>query len=285
MSRITSPSSTTLEQPKSSGTPVPTMVKAEPAANFAKRLSPILSPGIDIKPKLKLDTTDCDKMDIDETPPEVPPKSPFTERRCSPAPSALRTKSSRTQLMTPSSAQSGGTTPLSALDSHRSPLGNAPLPTPVSALSTSFTFGSPAIAQESRFSPRTEKRDPMSSCPSQKKELQAVHGRNMSESSVMDRGRPVRRSSKRQKTRACSETNNEQAAVDNWKLPSGMRLPEASEALSKADKSLLHKQARDQADKFEVLMKRDVASMSRVSLGSPTQRNPSLTRDIRNYVP
>lgn len=237
--------------------------KLEATGPLGRRLSPILSPGIDIKPKLKVDTTDCDRMDIDEIPPEVPPKPPFADRKCSPAPPPLKPKSSRTQLATPSSAQSGGTTPLSALDLRRSPFGSAPLPTPVSALSASFTFGSPSTALDSRSSPRSEKRDPLASCPTPKKELQAAHGRNMSESSVLDRGRPVRRSSKRQKTRACSENDNEQAVVDNWKLPSGLRLPEASESLSKADRTLLHKQARDQADKFEVLSKRDVTSMSR----------------------
>lgn len=41
-----------------------------------------------------------------------------------------------------------------------------------------------------------------------------------------------------------------------------MRMPEA-------DKELLHKQASDQAEKFEVLNKRDVASMSRVRFLPP----------------
>jgi hypothetical protein len=35
--------------------------------------------------------------------------------------------------------------------------------------------------------------------------------------------------------------------------------------MNEADKELLHKQAHDQAEKFEVLGKRDVASLSRVS--------------------
>lgn len=41
-----------------------------------------------------------------------------------------------------------------------------------------------------------------------------------------------------------------------------MRMPEA-------DKEILHKQAYDQAEKFEVLKKRDVASLSRVSILRP----------------
>jgi hypothetical protein len=48
-------------------------------------------------------------------------------------------------------------------------------------------------------------------------------------------------------------------------MPKGMRVHEASMRMSENDKELLHKQAYDQAEKFEVLNKRDVASMSRVS--------------------
>jgi hypothetical protein len=48
-----------------------------------------------------------------------------------------------------------------------------------------------------------------------------------------------------------------------------MRISEASRRMSDADKSLLHKQAYDQAGNFEVLNKRDVASLSRVSKPTP----------------
>jgi hypothetical protein len=83
----------------------------------------------------------------------------------------------------------------------------------------------------------------------------------------MERGRPSRRDSKRQRSRTVSETNNlETATPDPWQLPQGMRVPEASRRMSDADKSLLHKQAYDQAGNFEVLNRRDVASLSRVRL-------------------
>jgi hypothetical protein len=62
-----------------------------------------------------------------------------------------------------------------------------------------------------------------------------------------------------------SEANNSEATTpDPWQLPRGMRVPEASRRMSDADKRLLHKQAYDQAGNFEVLNKRDVASLSRV---------------------
>jgi hypothetical protein len=87
----------------------------------------------------------------------------------------------------------------------------------------------------------------------------------------MDRGRPSRRNSKRQRSRTLSETNNPEAVAtpDPWQLPQGMRVPEASRRMSDADKSLLHKQAYDQAGNFEVLNRRDVASLSRVSITAP----------------
>lgn len=88
------------------------------------------------------------------------------------------------------------------------------------------------------------------------------HNRNMSEPSIMDRGRPKRRNSK-DRGRAMSETCGPKAIPDSWKLPQGMRVSEASRRISDADKKLLHKQAYDQAGNFEVLNKRDVASLSR----------------------
>lgn len=85
----------------------------------------------------------------------------------------------------------------------------------------------------------------------------------------MDRGRPPSRNSKRQRSRAVSETTNPDAAAhDPWQLPHGMRVAEASRRMSDVDQKALHKQAYDQAGKFEVLNRRDVASLSRV--GIPT---------------
>ncbi|KAH4106986.1 hypothetical protein HBI82_035270 [Parastagonospora nodorum] len=218
----------------------------------AKPLSPIISPITSPKPLLKVDTTNFGG-DL-ELPPQVPPKSPTVERKGSPTPLVLNSKASRTQLMTPASVTSGGNTPLSAADTRRSP--NAiPLPTPPTTFINPFSTASPA---SSRGSPRVERRDPILA-------VSSSHNRNMSESSVMDRGRPSRRnSSKRQRDRAMSEAQNaEPPTPDPWQLPHGMRVPEASRRMSDADKSLLHKQAYDQAGNFEVLNKRDVASLSR----------------------
>ncbi|KAH6618872.1 Up-regulated during septation-domain-containing protein [Boeremia exigua] len=218
----------------------PTFTQASPSMSN-RPLSPILSPGL--KPNLKVTT-------INPTlPPEVPPKSPSIERKTSPAPLKLSSKSSKSQLTTPASATSGGVSPLSTYDVRRSPKTGALLHTPSSAQLHTFRTASP------RSSPRTEKQDPIATAGS--------HNRNMSESSIMDRGRPTQRT-KRSHSRTCSESTGPTVpAADNWSLPQGMRVPEASRRMNSVDQQSLHKQAYEQAGNFEVLNKSDVASLSR----------------------
>lgn len=222
--------------------------RVEPSLTFGKPLSPILSPGVPSKPALKVDT-DVIQEDV-ESPPEVPPKSPVAERKGSPSPLKLNTKTSRSQLATPVLATPGGMTPMSAFENRRSPNVN-----PLSAISNPFSAGSPGGGFDHRSSPKIERRDPLAS--------HNAHNRNLSESSVMDRGRPVRRGSKRSRSRTTSEAN-EEPAPDNWQLPKGMRVADAARRMQEAEKKTLYKQASEQAEKFEVMNKRDVASMSRV---------------------
>ncbi|KAF2200515.1 hypothetical protein GQ43DRAFT_70023 [Delitschia confertaspora ATCC 74209] len=238
-------------QPEQAGSPLATSETPKPetatSLGTGKPLSPILSPS-NPKPALKLDTSTSflETIDLDlDLPPEVPPKSP-SQRKGSPAPK-LNLKASKPQLITPASATSA--TPVSAVETRRSPnvtLAALPMLFPATFTSTSL----PSSAVERRGSPKTQRRDPLS-----------AHGRNMSDTSIMDRGRPTRRSSKRQRSRTCSDANTPES--DSWKLPTGMRATDASKFLNVVDKKQLHKQALDQAEKFEVLNKRDVASMSR----------------------
>jgi len=215
-------------------------------------LSPILSPGATPRPLLKVETGNI--AEEPELPPRVPPKSPTAERKASPAPLILHSRAMKPQLTTPASSASAGL--FSASDLRRSPNGSVPLPTPPSAFTNPFYATSPA---SNRGSPRTERKDPMATQSS------SSHNRNMSESSIMERGRPKRRNSKRERSRTVSEADGPEPTPDPWKLPQGMRVPEASRRMSDGDKKLLHKQAYDQAGNFEVLNKRDVASLSRVS--------------------
>ncbi|KAJ4356127.1 uncharacterized protein N0V89_004155 [Didymosphaeria variabile] len=252
MSCVTGPSPALEEQPSFALSTPEQPNRLDAPATYGKPLSPILSPGITSKPALKVDT-DVIQEDV-EFPPQVPPKSPATERKGSPSPLKLNTKSSRSQLTTPATATSAGMTPMSALENRRSPNVNGPLPTPLSAISNPFSAASPSSALDHRASPKIERRDPIAAHSS--------HNRNLSESSVMDRGRPVRRASKRSRSRTTSEANDE-PAPDNWQLPKGMRVADASRRMHDAEKETLYKQASAQAEKFEVMNKRDVASMSR----------------------
>jgi hypothetical protein len=242
---VTGPSPVLVQQ---STTPIP----SDLLSVSGRPLSPILSPGATPQPLLKVETASFHK-DL-ELPPQVPPKSPFVERKSSPAPLVLASKASNFQLTTPASTTSGGGTPYSAFDLRRSPNGSIPLHTPPTVFTNPFNAVSPA---SNRGSPRTERRDPIATYTSS-------HNRNMSESSIMERGRPKRRNSKKERSRTVSEAP-EATTPDTWKLPQGMRVPEASRRMSEPDKQLLHKQAYDQAGNFEVLNKRDVASLSRVS--------------------
>ncbi|KAF2470607.1 uncharacterized protein BDR25DRAFT_303672 [Lindgomyces ingoldianus] len=255
MSCVTGPMSLPSEQTISpASSELPNVTRSETTPLLGKPLSPILSPSINSsKPSLKVDTGSI--LEAVELPPEVPPKSPSVERKGSPAPLQLTSKPSKTQLNTPAPLNSGRVTPVSAIDTRRSPNVSAPFPTPISAMSNAFSAASPSSAVDRRGSPRVEKRDPIAT---------HSHNRNMSDTSIIDRGRPVRRSSKRQRSRTCSEVNTPETPVqDNWKLPRGMRISDATRQLNDADKEHLHKQAYDQAEKFEVLNKRDVASLAR----------------------
>lgn len=100
----------------------------------------------------------------------------------------------------------------------------------------------------------------------------------------MDRGRPAQRS-KRSHSRTCSESVGPVGQVaDNWTLPRGMRVPEASKRMHDVDQQSLHKQAFEQAGNFEVLNKSDVASLSRVgSLILALNRHALTLR--RNFEP
>jgi hypothetical protein len=204
---------------------------------------------------LRLDTINV--PDHFELPPRVPPKSPSVERKGSPSPAKLNSRPSKSTL-TPIS--SGGQTPLSASEPRRSPKTGTTITTPSFAVPNPFSTASPA---SNRNSPRTEKRDPLDAPTAQ-------HNRNISDSTLFDRGRPSQRNIRKERSRTCSESNNpETLAQDNWKLPQGMRISEAMRRMSDIDQKDLHKQAYDQAGKFEVMNKRNVATMSRVSSPCP----------------
>ena len=239
-------------QPERAGQPLstgPSKSEVSLSLSGGKPLSPILSPGAGSKPVLKVDTGQH-ILETPEVPPKVPPKLPSLERKGSLAPK-LSAKSTRTQILAPATSTPSAITPNSALDARQSPN------VPHSALTSSPPSAlSPQSAVERRGSPKPEAR----------RDGTTSHNRNMSDTSILDRGRPIKRSIKRQRSRTCSEVNNTDVVVaDSWKLPTGMRATDASLKLDDIEKENLRKQAFDQAEKFEVLNKRDVTSLSRVS--------------------
>jgi hypothetical protein len=234
----------------------PSPFGSDQPSSTGRPLSPIISPGVSPRTTvLRLDTINV--PDHFELPPRVPPKSPSVERKGSPSPAKLNSRPSRSTL-TPVS--SGGQTPLSAPEPRRSPKTGTTITTPSFAVSNPFSTASPA---SNRNSPRAEKRNPLDA-PT------VHHNRNISDSTLFDRGRPSQQNIRKERSRACSESNHpETVAPDNWKLPQGMRVSEAMRRMSDIDQKDLHKQAYDQAGNFEVMNKQNVATMSRVSSSFP----------------
>jgi hypothetical protein len=93
------------------------------------------------------------------------------------------------------------------------------------------------------------------------------HRRGESETSIMDRGRPKKRSDgspmKRKPSVQALAAAEEQKAFET--LPQGHRAHNASTQLPTDEIELLRKQAMGQAARFEVLSSKDVEALSRVS--------------------
>ena len=110
------------------------------------------------------------------------------------------------------------------------------------------------------------------------------HCRGESETSVMDRGRPMKRTDgsliKRKSIKPVEATVEE--LKDFETLPLGYRpLEEASSSLPCTEIENLREQAVEQASRFKVLSSKDVENLSRVSISFPVHQN-TINRH-RNY--
>ncbi|KAF8849322.1 hypothetical protein BDZ45DRAFT_663315 [Acephala macrosclerotiorum] len=216
-------------------------------------------------------------------PPDVPPK--FARmKESSPHPRAspfTPMSSSSTSLLSASTAPtSTSTTPSSALPMPSFPTSGRSSPKPVGATSVSAPVPSPMGHMRGQS-------DIPLACGKTLTHQRSFplhnhgHRRHESEASIMDRGRPKKRSqtpidgspikrsaSKRSPSNPTStspvaetEKSDEQKAFEH--LPSGIRATEASTHLPSLEIEALRKQAIGQASRFEVLSSKDVETLSR----------------------
>lgn len=177
---------------------------------------------------------------------------------------------------TPFTPSSTATTPLSTTTTAYSAMTISTLPTPVSATIT-----------ESRATPESWKSDatldtpkehptdhaysmstPQSAVEYRSDASFSVHRRNVSDSSsltgsIMDRGRPKKKGEiGLKRTGSKRDKSAERRAFEH--LPKGWKASDAVQMLEASETAALNRQAIQQAERFEILRKTDVDSLSRV---------------------
>ncbi|KAL1856925.1 hypothetical protein Daus18300_010579 [Diaporthe australafricana] len=174
---------------------------------------------------------------------------------------------------TPHSASLTGNTPMS---SAASSFTTSTLPTPVSGTAESRASPKPWKGESSLAgieTPRDQVNDfvqnmatPKSAVEPRSASSLASHRRNVSESgsiaaSIMDRGRPRKRNEGLKRSASKTSKSAERRAFET--LPKGWKVIDAAQMLEQAERAALHKQAMQQAARFEVMRKEDVDSLSR----------------------
>ncbi len=199
-----------------------------------------------------------------DAPPNVPPKSArMLEDKFSP------------QSRTPYTPLSGSTyTPLTGSTTN---LSTATSATPISAAAEGRISPFPSGSSNRGTSPKGHSRGQSDSGGDRPAYSRMGHRRELSEASIMDRGRPKKRVDgspiKLKQSSKQSQLAAEQKAFET--LPEGIKASDAQSRLEQTDIEALREQAIGQAAKFEVLNMKDVESLSRVS--------PS--RTIRSLLP
>ncbi|KAL0260428.1 hypothetical protein SLS55_004115 [Diplodia seriata] len=215
--------------PSSQGseTPKPDFERNLPAV---KPLSPILSPTNVPPPPAKPDLkvdTNTKRNDDDDIPPQVPPKSPSLYRKKS-------SPAMRQQQVRNDSA-------MGYSNSNEPPTNTTPI------------TGIPECASPERT---VRGRD-----------TSRGHHRKRSEQSIMDRGRPIARTTRERKASASASasapSSSEKEGADTWKLPKGVSVRQAPIKYAPAEREKLRGKAVEQAEKFEVLSSRDVNSLAK----------------------
>lgn len=176
---------------------------------------------------------------------------------------------------TPHSASLTASTPMSSAPS--STFSNSSLPTPVSGNTEPRASPKPWKGEGYQAGLETPKDQgteftqnmatPRSAVEPRSASSFSTHRRNVSESgstaSIMDRGRPRKRNEGLKRSASKTSKSAERRAFEN--LPKGWKVTDAAQMLEQAERVALHKQAMQQAARFEVMRKEDVDSLSRVS--------------------
>ena len=227
----------------------PTKEKASPGPLFKPtQLEPIASPtnvaAKDSRPNLHIRTKTEDAASLEDTPPAPPPKSAPIGGRKSPA-------SNR-----PTPTRKNSSNALGRLARRPSKQGSAEslvAKSPDSKVATPATASSASLLVHRRM----------------QSEASAVDTSASTDLSILNRGRPIRRSQsfdQHERNRSASASVNCSEPKEVWKLPAGFKRTDAVHLLTESDKQKLQRQAVSQAEKFEVLNERDIATLSKVRL-------------------
>lgn len=233
-----------------------------------KRLAPIVIPQFVSKPRRLLSKRSFSHLRSGSVSEESLRSNQLTQQSNGRSPPTPPTASA-TDLTSPYSAA----TPHSA---RLNPLLTKPLPTPMSApASQSQWASSRPWAEVSTPAPVVEEPAPQSAsqpaAPSKPHPTSSSHHRRGASESIMDRGRPRKRTSSRNKNgsepRQSVPVPEETIAQTTFdKLPSGSRPEHAAANMTTSQAASLQRQALRQAMQFEVLSAGDVEALSKVRL-------------------
>lgn len=197
---------------------------------------------------------------------------------------------------TPFTPSSSVMTPMSTTTAAYSAMTVSTLPTPLSATTESRASPQSWKSDATLDTPKEQPTDfvnniatPQSAVES-RSESSFSHRRNVSDSasmtgSIMDRGRPRKKGDMGglKRTNSKRDKSAERRAFE--RLPKGWKATDAVQMLDASEATALNRQAIQQAERFEVLRKTDVDSLSRVRLPSMSLIDRSLAdtaQELRN---
>ncbi|KAK4203797.1 Up-regulated during septation-domain-containing protein [Triangularia verruculosa] len=227
-----------------------------------KNLAPlVIPPSTSAVPRLARQIS-LSRLRSGSTPVDVPIRSaktddsPKVRTPFTPFSAALTPASAATTAMTNSTLPTPVSAPMSAPIEHRAS------PKPWERVTNYAVVGTPKEGSpDPSATPKAEINDETPQAPQ-------GHARNVSDTgSIMERGRPRKRSdltvigAVKRRAESKRSTSAERKAFEQ--LPKGWKASEAVNMLSPVEAAALHKQALQQAARFEVLRKDDVDNLSR----------------------